>query len=144
MWSILANYQSFRSFAPVILYYKTLGHGPALVILHGLFGMLDNWMRIGNAMAASHTVYLVDQRNHGRSGHDMAHSYSLMAADLAETLDAEGVRGGRYFGAFYGGKDRYSVCHRLSGADFRFDRRRYGCQSLSCWPRSYFFGIGRP
>ena len=50
------------------LYYRKLGSGPPLIILHGLYGSSDNWLSIGKALSEQFTVYLPDQRNHGRSG----------------------------------------------------------------------------
>lgn len=64
------------------LNYKVLGEGSPVVILHGLFGMLDNWITFGRALSANYKVFLVDQRNHGNSPHSEAHSYTLMAEDL--------------------------------------------------------------
>jgi pimeloyl-ACP methyl ester carboxylesterase len=44
--------------------------------------MLDNWLTFGKALAISHQVYLIDQRNHGNSPHTQDHSYALMADDV--------------------------------------------------------------
>jgi len=64
------------------LNFKTYGQGPPLVILHGLFGTLDNWQTLAKRWAEEYTVYLVDQRNHGRSFHTDDFDYELMAEDL--------------------------------------------------------------
>ena len=59
-----------------------------MVILHGLFGMSDNWDTLARRFASSgFDVIVPDQRNHGRSGHSQAHSYLAMADDLLEMLD---------------------------------------------------------
>jgi len=47
------------------LNYKSTGQGEPLIILHGLFGMLDNWQSVARALENHFTLYLVDQRNHG-------------------------------------------------------------------------------
>ncbi|MEI7596168.1 MAG: alpha/beta fold hydrolase [Bacteroidota bacterium] len=60
-----------------------LGAGEPLIILHGLFGMLDNWMTLGKRFSENYEVYLIDQRNHGKSPHCESHTYS----DLCEDLD---------------------------------------------------------
>jgi pimeloyl-ACP methyl ester carboxylesterase len=65
-----------------LLHSKILGEGKALVILHGLFGMLDNWQGLGRKFAEEYQVHLIDQRNHGHSFHAEGHNYDLMAADL--------------------------------------------------------------
>ena len=51
------------------LNYIKSGSGYPLIILHGLFGMLDNWKTIARSLEEKFTVYLIDQRNHGKSPH---------------------------------------------------------------------------
>lgn len=86
------------------LHYQKFGEGQPLIILHGLFGSADNWLTFGKKVADSYTVYLVDQRNHGRSPHSADFSYELMAADLLELLDAEGIDKASILGHSMGGK----------------------------------------
>jgi esterase len=68
------------------LAYKEYGErgNPPLIILHGLFGMLDNWQMHAQNFAKDYHVYSLDVRNHGRSPHDMDMSYSAMAQDIQE------------------------------------------------------------
>ena len=49
------------------LHFRSMGQGPALIILHGLFGSSDNWQTLAKRFSEHYTVYLVDQRTHGRS-----------------------------------------------------------------------------
>jgi esterase len=95
------------------LHAKVLGQGPALVILHGLFGSLDNWQTLGRRFAESRTVYLVDQRNHGKSPHDPRHDYPAMADDLAAFFDHQGIRSAAVLGHSMGGKTamRFALDH---------------------------------
>lgn len=86
------------------LYYKKQGDGPALFILHGLFGSGDNWQSHANALSSSFTVYLVDQRNHGRSPHSEQFGYPEMANDLMELIAASGERDVNLIGHSMGGK----------------------------------------
>ena len=46
------------------LNFKQLGSGEPLIILHGLFGSLDNWMSFAKKMSEHYEVFIVDQRNH--------------------------------------------------------------------------------
>ena len=69
-----------------LLNHKILGEGEPLVILHGLFGSLDNWMTLGKKWAEDRQVILVDQRNHGNSFHADEFNYQLMAQDLQKLL----------------------------------------------------------
>ena len=65
-----------------LLYSQILGTGKPLLILHGFLGMSDNWRTMGKLWAAHFEVHLIDLRNHGRSFHSNAFSYTHMAEDL--------------------------------------------------------------
>ena len=52
------------------LNYKEFGQGEPIIILHGLFGTLDNWQTIAKKLAEEYWVFIIDQRNHGRSPHE--------------------------------------------------------------------------
>ena len=69
------------------LFYRKYGNGPALVILHGLYGSSDNWVTIAKNLSDSFTVYLPDQRNHGQSPHNEIHDYDSMRDDLFELVN---------------------------------------------------------
>ncbi len=86
------------------LNHKTFGQGPPLLILHGLFGTLDNWQTLGKRWAEHYTVVLIDQRNHGRSPHLDAHSYPLMAEDLKAFMEANWMYEATLLGHSMGGK----------------------------------------
>src|SRR3974390_2799640 len=73
------------------LHFRTYGQGSPLLILHGLFGFLDNWHSISQKLAAEFQVFAIDQRNHGRSPHSPDMDYSLMALDLVEFMDAQSL-----------------------------------------------------
>lgn len=88
------------------LYVKITGKGDkSLIILHGLFGMGDNWASLAKAYAeAGFTVYLPDLRNHGRSPHDAIHNYKVMAGDLLEMMDSHSLEKTYIIGHSMGGK----------------------------------------
>ena len=65
-----------------ILHSKIIGEGTPLLILHGYFGMCDNWKSLGNKFAKAFQVHLIDQRNHGRSFHSTNFNYDCLADDL--------------------------------------------------------------
>jgi len=69
------------------LHYKEVGHGQPLLILHGLFGTLDNWATLAKRLAEHYNVFLVDLRNHGRSPHSEEFNYDAMAADVLKLVD---------------------------------------------------------
>lgn len=88
----------------MVLNFKTLGQGKPLIILHGLFGMLDNWQSVAKVLEHDFTLYLVDQRNHGKSPHTAQHSYKLMAEDLRDFMLREGIPQSNILGHSMGGK----------------------------------------
>jgi esterase len=78
--------------------------GPTLVILHGLFGSLNNWHSHARLFAERRTVYALDQRNHGGSPHDPDASYPAMSADLNEFFDDHHIPTAIVMGHSMGGK----------------------------------------
>lgn len=86
------------------LNFKTFGEGKPLLILHGLFGSLDNWQTLGKQLAETHKVYLVDLRNHGKSPHSSEFSYEDMAKDVAELIQDEQLDKVSIIGHSMGGK----------------------------------------
>ena len=58
-----------------------------LFILHGLFGMLDNWHNMARKLSEHINVITVDQRNHGQSPHTDEMNYVLMADDLSALME---------------------------------------------------------
>lgn len=87
------------------LFSHVLGDGPEhLVIMHGLFGLSDNWQTLGKKWAEDYTVHLLDMRNHGRSPHSEEFSYELMADDVLEYLDQHSIEEAHLLGHSMGGK----------------------------------------
>ena len=86
------------------LHFKKIGEGAPLIILHGLFGTLDNWSSVSKTLAEKYTVYLVDQRNHGRSPQSNEFSYQLMASDLKEFIEQHHIVNPTIMGHSMGGK----------------------------------------
>ena len=64
------------------LFFREVGQGTPVVILHGLFGMSDNWMTFAKRLSSDYHLFLLDLRNHGRSPHAAEMSYGAMAADV--------------------------------------------------------------
>jgi len=86
------------------LNFKKTGAGKPLIIVHGLFGSADNWYSIARELEKDFTLYLVDQRNHGDSPHSEEWNYSVMADDLKELMDDEGLISAFFMGHSMGGK----------------------------------------
>lgn len=64
---------------------------PPVLIAHGLFGSARNWGVIAKRLSDLRRVVTVDMRNHGQSPWDDSNTYSDMAADLAEVIEAQGA-----------------------------------------------------
>lgn len=89
----------------MLLHSQIIGEGSPLLILHGFLGMGDNWKTLGNQFAAAgFQVHLIDQRNHGRSFHSDAFSYSLLAEDLKNYCDTHHITSCALLGHSMGGK----------------------------------------
>ncbi len=88
------------------LNYKVLGtEGFPVVILHGLFGMLDNWQTFGKKLSENgYKVYLLDQRDHGKSPFTDEFSYDILALDLRNFLDSQDLFHCHLIGHSMGGK----------------------------------------
>ncbi|WP_432472182.1 alpha/beta fold hydrolase [Amphritea sp. HPY] len=83
---------------------QILGNGKPLIIMHGLFGTLENWGGQIKALAEHFTVYAVDMRNHGRSPHNDTISYPEMAEDIIQLMDDHCLSSTSIIGHSMGGK----------------------------------------
>lgn len=68
----------------VKLFYKKLGQGDPLFLLHGNGDSHEDLENLGEALSANFTVYLIDSRGHGRSSH---HDQYFTYEDLVEDMD---------------------------------------------------------
>jgi len=80
------------------------GDGPPVVLMHGLFGTARNLGAIARGLSTQARVLSLDLRNHGDSPHDAEMDYAVMAADVAETMNAAGMESARIIGHSMGGK----------------------------------------
>src|SRR5882757_5229989 len=71
------------------VYGQNLGRGTPVILLHGGLANTDYWGNQVPALAAQHTVILMDSRGHGRSTRDpaRAYGYDLMADDVVALMD---------------------------------------------------------
>jgi pimeloyl-ACP methyl ester carboxylesterase len=86
------------------LHLESYGQGHPLIILHGLFGSLENWRTLSKTFSQSFQVFALDQRNHGRSPHSDVFNYRVMAEDLAEFLQQQDLSSAYLLGHSMGGK----------------------------------------
>ena len=86
------------------LHFQTCGHGAPLLILHGLFGSLQNWQTISHGLSEHFQVFAIDQRNHGASPHSPEMNYRVMAEDVLEFLESQSLECASLLGHSLGGK----------------------------------------
>jgi esterase len=86
------------------LFFRELGQGDPIIILHGLFGSSDNWLTQAKLIGAHYKVYSVDLRNHGQSPHSDDFDYKSMVADLEEFIDDHQIQNPIVIGHSMGGK----------------------------------------
>ncbi len=86
------------------LNYKIAGQGEPILILHGIFGSLDNWQTIANSLSEKFMVVIADLRNHGKSPHSDEFSIALMVDDVIELMDDLGIQKTILIGHSLGGK----------------------------------------
>lgn len=88
-----------------VLHSRIVGSGTPLLILHGYFGMGDNWKSHANKFAEDgFEVHLIDQRNHGRSFHSDDFNYELLVEDLRDYITHHNLGKVSLLGHSMGGK----------------------------------------
>lgn len=93
------------------LYHKIIGTGDPVIIIHGLFGMSDNWATFAKRLSETHMVILVDVRNHGRSKHTDSFTYQDAANDIAELCEENWIYNATIIGHSMGGKLAMQLSH---------------------------------
>lgn len=84
--------------------YKSYGIGEPVFIIHGLFGMLDNWQTVAKALSEEYHVITLDLRNHGRSFHDEEMNFDAMCADIIYLMEHLQISRAHFIGHSLGGK----------------------------------------
>lgn len=86
------------------LNYKLEGEGHTIVLIHGLFGNLDNLGLLARDLKHDYQVLSIDLRNHGQSLHSSEHTYAAQAQDIADLLKALSIERFTLIGHSMGGK----------------------------------------
>lgn len=73
-------------------------------MLHGLFGMHDNWRTFSRMTENQLQTVLADLRNHGRSPHNPEMNFTVMADDVAELISHLNLGSVTVLGHSMGGK----------------------------------------
>jgi esterase len=75
-----------------------------IILIHGLFGSMDNLNMIARALAKNYCVINIDVRNHGYSFHKNSMSYSELAQDVIDLLNHLNITKTAILGHSMGGK----------------------------------------
>jgi pimeloyl-ACP methyl ester carboxylesterase len=75
-----------------------------MIILHGFLGSCDNWLTVSKQLATHYRIFLLDQRNHGRSEWASPHTYIAMAEDLKDFISSQNLTKPIIVGHSMGGK----------------------------------------
>ena len=86
------------------IFSNEMGSGEPLVVMHGLFGISDNWVSLGRKYAENFRVLLLDLPNHGRSAHFDSLDYPFFAAKVIHFLESKELSNVRLMGHSLGGK----------------------------------------
>src|ERR1700712_4037921 len=74
------------------MYYREVGAGEPLVLLHGFGGSSRNWLPFAERLAERHRLILVDLRGHGYSSNaEKSFTHRQAADDVLRLLDKIGV-----------------------------------------------------
>lgn len=86
------------------LFYRELGEGQPIIMLHGIFGSSDNWLTHSRMLSDNYHTYALDLRNHGQSFHDDAFDYPSMVEDVIEFMETHQIHDPVVMGHSMGGK----------------------------------------
>ena len=94
------------------MFSRIYGNGQPLIIIHGLFGMSDNWNSLGKIFSKNYNVHLVDLRNHGRSFHDEIFTFEAISKDLKNYITHHNLEKPIILGHSLGGKVAMHFCFK--------------------------------
>lgn len=86
------------------LYFRELGQGAPIIIMHGVFGTSDNWLTTSKGLSENNKIFLLDLRNHGQSFHSNDFNYEVMAGDVDASLREKNIHAPILIGHSMGGK----------------------------------------
>ena len=83
---------------------RVAGEGPAVILIHGLFGNGGNLGALSRALQDRYRVYSVDLPNHGRSARLENATVETMAQAVDKWALGQGIQDARLVGHSLGGK----------------------------------------
>ncbi|KEY91178.1 esterase/lipase [Candidatus Photodesmus blepharus] len=95
------------------LNYKLEGKGKTIILIHGLFGNLDNLGMLARNFKIDHQILSIDLRNHGFSFHNNQHNYEVMASDIFTLITKLNLSTIKIIGHSMGGKVAMKVAELM-------------------------------
>jgi len=86
------------------LNFKRLGTGAPVILIHGLFGNLDNLGRLARHLSENFEVFSIDLPNHGLSPHIESMDYSFLSQTIFDFLTSHQLTNVHIVGHSMGGK----------------------------------------
>ena len=86
------------------LFSRICGSGKDIIIIHGLFGMSDNWATFAKRLSQKFKVHCVDIRNHGNSPHSNFFDYDFISEDIINYINQNNIYKPHLLGHSLGGK----------------------------------------
>ncbi|WP_133406677.1 alpha/beta fold hydrolase [Parashewanella tropica] len=84
--------------------YIVSGQGPSIILIHGLFGNLDNLKNLASHLESNYQVIRVDLPNHGLSSHIDDLSFDIISQQLLTVFDKLNIEQAHLVGHSLGGK----------------------------------------
>jgi esterase len=100
----MTNSNQPKPLHPKQLNYQQVGQGKHIVLIHGLFGSLENLNMVAKSLSQDYCVTSVDVRNHGNSFHQQGMNYQELAQDVINLLDDLSIEHCHILGHSMGGK----------------------------------------
>lgn len=95
------------------IHHRQLSHeGDPLIVIHGLFGSLENLGVVSRQLSDEFSVFALDLPNHGRSDHSDTTSLTSMAEAVVAWMDNEGLQQAHFLGHSLGGKVSMEIALR--------------------------------
>jgi esterase len=94
------------------IFHRRWGEGEAIVVIHGLFGSMENLGMITRLLKDDYAVYGIDLPNHGRSQHVETTAIASMAASVVDWMDEVGLSNAHFLGHSLGGKVSMEIALR--------------------------------
>jgi len=95
------------------LFYRQLGNGENITILHGLYGSSDNWNNISKLLSDEFKVTALDLPNHGKSPKTDNFNISFLSKSVFEFLKKINISKTHLIGHSLGGKIAMNIAYKF-------------------------------